>query len=95
MKETWDPITNQIIANKADRVRIPFLLADWQGPASGFYTLDLIHNLGDDKELFVTVYEGNVPSVMESYTILNENSLRIRVPAIPDMRFSGTAIVNN
>jgi hypothetical protein len=96
MKSTFDPISQKIDTYKADRVEVPFVLSDWVSTGN-YFELEVTHNVGDGGKLFVQVYAGVSPVGIESYRIIDENRIAIRIQKLPneDMRFSGTVIVNN
>jgi hypothetical protein len=96
MKSTFDPISQKIDSYKADRVEVVFNAGDWIS-VGNYWEYEVQHNVGDSGKLFVQVFEGVSPVGIESYRVIDENRLALRISKLPteDVRFSGTVIVNN
>ena len=69
-------------------VTYSFTTVDWSGPSAGYYTLTIVHNLNSEIVDIGVVDDSNQPVEVDRF-IIDNNSLFIRVPALPDLRFNG------
>jgi len=70
-------------------------IADWQGPEAGLYYLDLYHGLSDEHAVIPVFLNADgrqmFPDRRKNET---QDRIRIWVPAWPDCRFAGEAVVH-
>lgn len=71
-----------------------FNIVDWTGPSSGFYTIDISHNL-NLPIVEVEVWDNGNQIVLVERVLTSNNIVTLRVPASPDLRFSGFIWIKN
>ena len=80
----WSAIGPAIVPEYTDQ----FVIGDWVGPAIGFYTITFHHALASTL-VEVEVWDAsNTPVGCERF-LTSANDVVLRVPASPDLRFSG------
>jgi hypothetical protein len=62
---------------------------DWSGPSAGFYSITFMHGLSSNLIEFDVFNAGNAPVDVERL-VIDENTVTLRVPVDPDLRFAGT-----
>jgi hypothetical protein len=75
-------------------MKIDFTVNDWYLSA-GYYRLDLQHNL-DTFGISPIIYNSNQENqftLTDSINVPNQNTVRLTIPAVPDERFPGYAII--
>lgn len=70
---------------------VDFLIADWSLDST-YYILDVVHSLNSNNPS-VTVRKSNGIIQVDSTENVDENTIRLKVPSTPDLRFDGTVSV--
>jgi hypothetical protein len=84
---------NNVTTISAPNVAIPVSSSGWLPLSADEYYQDFTHNLGKTPVIF-RLFDGNGVPISESgHTLLNPNTLRVRVGTWPDGRFSGTIYI--
>lgn len=73
---------NIVVSYKDD-----FEIADWTLSGDSYY-LDMAHNLGTLSPAY-SIYESSAPVHVNDSYVVDENTLRLYIPAVPDLRFAG------
>lgn len=64
-----------------------FEIADWTLSGDSYY-LDMVHDLATLSPAY-SIYESSAPVHVNDSYVVDENTLRLYIPAVPDLRFAG------
>ena len=71
-----------------------FVIADWATQINGFVTMDIRHDLHDNKTLQVAIVNKGNERMETPWVYVSRDMIRLTVPKTPESRYEGTITVS-